>query len=152
VIIGEDCFIDSGTVIGTYGFGYYRSPEGVPLKVPDLGRIVIGDRVSIGANTSIGRGTIGDTLIENDVKIGNLCHLGHDVKIGNKSLIITGSILAGWVRIEADVYVAPSSTIINRACIGESAFIGMGSVVLTDVEGGKKVAGVPARVIGERNK
>jgi len=152
VVIGEDCFIDSGAVIGSFGYGYYKSPDGLPMKVPDFGGIIIGNRVNIGANTNIGRGTIGDTIIENDVKIGSLCQIAHNVHVGERSYIISGSVLSGSVEICRDVYIGPSSTIINQSYIEECAHIGIGSVVLNDIDAGRTVFGVPARVIGEREE
>jgi len=150
VIIGEDCFIDSGTVIGAHGSGFYMSPEGVPIKVPEFGGVVIGDRVGIGCINTICRGIIGDTRIENDVKIANLCQIAHDVHIGTGCSITSANNLAGGVRIEKKAYVAPSSAIDSQVQVGEFAHVGIGSVVLNDVDAGRVVFGVPAKDTGDR--
>ncbi len=90
--IGSDCLVQSGTVIGSDGFGYAPVPGGWE-KIAQLGRVVIGDRVEIGANCTIDCGSIDNTVIESDVIIDNLVHIAHNVHVG------AGSALAGQVGI-----------------------------------------------------
>ena len=150
--IGKGCHIDSGTVIGTPGYGYYTDAGGAYRKVPDFGGVIIGDNVEIGANVCIGRGTLSDTIIEDNVKIDNLCHIAHNVHIGKNCLVIAQSMLGGSSVLHDDVYVAPGAVIMNQVTVGANALVGMGAVVTGDVEENKVVVGVPARVLRDNKK
>lgn len=150
--IGKGCHIDSGTVIGTPGYGYYTDASGAYRKVPDFGGVIIGDNVEIGANVCIGRGTLSDTIIEDNVKIDNLCHIAHNVHIGRNCLVIAQSMLGGSSVLHDDVYVAPGAVIMNQVTVGTNALVGMGAVVIGNVEENKVVVGVPARVIRDNKK
>ena len=146
--IGNDTIIHSGTIIGTDGYGYYKE-DGVNHKVPHFGGVTIGERVEIGSNTCIDRGTIDDTYIGDDVKIDNLCHIAHNVKIKKRGMLIALSLLGGSCILEEDVYVAPGASIMNQIKIGSNTIVGMGAVVNKDVESNKVVVGIPAKVIRE---
>ena len=148
--IGNDCFIGSGTVIGTNGYGYYTVNDKIPRKIPDYGGVLIGNGVHIGSNTCIARGTLADTVIEDDVKIDNLCHIAHNVRIGARSYVVALGLVGGSSSLGEDVYMAPGAIIIDQATIGKNTLVGMGAVVTKSVESDKIVAGVPARVIKER--
>lgn len=93
--IGKRCIIQPGAVIGSDGFGYLENKDGSYEKIPQLGNVVIGDDVEIGANTSIDRAIIGSTIISNGVKIDNLCQIGHNVKVGENSAMAGQVGLAG---------------------------------------------------------
>ncbi|HCT63588.1 MAG TPA: hypothetical protein DIC19_05760 [Erysipelotrichaceae bacterium] len=147
VVIGNNSVIFSGAVIGSDGYGYFISKAGLNVKVPHLGGVRIGDDVEIGANTCIDRGTIGDTVIGNNVKIDNLCHIAHNVVIENNVNVIALSMIAGSVILKENSYVAPSASIKNQLTIGKNSMVGLGAVVVKDVEENVVVAGVPAKVI-----
>jgi UDP-3-O-[3-hydroxymyristoyl] glucosamine N-acyltransferase len=151
-VIGNDCIIESGAVIGASGYGYYTSGDRRPRKVPDYGGVIIGDRVSIGANTCIVRGTLADTVIEDDVKIDNLCHIAHNARIGARSYIIALSMVAGSSVIEEDVYIAPGAMIIDQISVGKNSMVGMGAIVAKSVEPNKIVVATPARVVKENTQ
>jgi UDP-3-O-[3-hydroxymyristoyl] glucosamine N-acyltransferase LpxD len=150
VQIGNDCVISSGVVIGANGFGYYRDIDGNNSAVPHIGGVRIGDHVDIGSNTCIDRGTIEDTIIGDYTKIDNLCHIGHNAKIGKNVFIIALSMIGGSAVLEDEVYVAPGAKIMNQLHVGKNAFVGMGAVVTKSVGENDVVAGVPARVIRKR--
>ena len=152
VTIGAGTIIHSGAVIGTDGFGYYHDEQNINTKVAHFGGVAIGKNVEIGANTCIDRGTIGDTVIKDNVKIDNLCHIAHNVIINQNSMVIALSMLGGSCKLEDNAYVAPCSAIINQITVGENAFVGMGAVVTKNVEDNKVVAGVPARVLRDRTE
>jgi len=147
--IGNDCVIESGAIIGAAGYGYYTLGDKQPRKVPDYGGVRIGNRVSIGANTCIVRGTLSDTVIEDDVKIDNLCHIAHNTRIGARSYVIALSMVAGSTVIEEDVYIAPGAMIMDNITIGENTMVGMGAIVAKSVEPNKIIVAPPARVIKE---
>lgn len=118
IIIGERCLIYPGVVIGADGFGF-ANDDSAWVKIPQVGSVIIGDDVEIGANTAIDRGAIGDTVIEDGVKLDNLIQIGHNVRIGAHTIIAACSCVAG-------------STTIGRKClIGGSVGI-TGHINITD--------------------
>lgn len=149
VLIKRGTVIGSGCVIGGDGFGYYKDSEGISQKVPHFGGVVIGRYVEIGANTCIDRGTIDDTIIGDYVKIDNLCHIAHNVVIGDKSKVVALSLLAGSSKLEESVYIAPGVMVKNQIRIGENSVVGMGAVVLKEVEKNQVILGMPAKAIRE---
>lgn len=149
VIIGKKCIIHAGAVIGTDGFGHYIKPDGRPQKIKHFGGVYIGDEVEIGANACIDRGTLGNTHISSFVKIDNLVHIAHNVRIDETAIIVAGAVICGSARLQQGSYVAPGGIVKNQLLVGENAFVGMGAVVTESVEKNKIVAGVPARIIRE---
>lgn len=147
VEIGRGSIISSGVVIGTDGYGYYKNKNGENCKVPHFGGVKIGEKVEVGANTCIDRGTIEDTIIEDNVKIDNLCHIAHNVRIGKNSLVVAMAMLGGSSHLDEGSYVAPGVLIKNQISVAKNSLLGMGCVVVKDIEENKVVAGVPARVI-----
>lgn len=97
-VIGARCLLHPGAVIGADGFGY-ANDEGRWSKVPQIGVVRLGDDVDVGCNTTIDRGAIGDTLIGNGVKLDNLVQIGHNVEIGEHTIIVACSGIAGSTRI-----------------------------------------------------
>ncbi|MFN8673267.1 MAG: UDP-3-O-(3-hydroxymyristoyl)glucosamine N-acyltransferase [Candidatus Sericytochromatia bacterium] len=143
--IGNNCIINSGVVLGADGFGYERDENNKIIKIIHIGGILIGNNVEIGSNTCIDRGTLGNTIIKDNVKIDNLCHIAHNVIINEGAFIIALSMLAGSVVIEKNAWVAPGSMIRESLKIGENSKVGMGAVVVKNVENNDIVAGVPAK-------
>lgn len=147
VQIHSNVKIEAGTIIGADGFGFEKNEEGIYEGFPHLGGVLIEDNVEIGANVCIDRGALRNTIIRRNTKIDNLVHISHNVTIGENVLIIAESQIAGSVIIEDGVWIAPSVTIINNIHIGKNAFIGIGSVVVRDVESNQRVFGNPAKII-----
>lgn len=147
VKIGNNCIINSGVVIGADGFGYEKDEEGVLQKIIHIGGVLIEDDVEIGSNTCIDRGTLGNTIIHKNVKIDNLCHIAHNVEIGENTTVIALALIGGSTKIGKNCWVAPSSTLREGLIIGSNALIGLGAVVVKNVDAGDIVAGVPAKSI-----
>lgn len=147
VVIGNDTTIHSGVVIGADGYGYYQNDEGENIKVPHLGGVIIGNNVEIGANTCIDRGTLGNTIIEDYVKIDNLCHVAHNVHMERNASVIALSMIAGSVVLKENSYIAPSASVMNQLTIGKNSIVGLGAVVVKNIDSNVVVAGVPAKVI-----
>lgn len=145
--IGEDCEIYPGAVVGADGFGYYIDSSGVPHREIHHRGVSIGNRVDIGANTCIDRGLLTDTVIGDDVKIDNLCHIAHNVNIASNTLVVASSVICGSTRIGTGGYIAPNSSVLEYSELGPNARIGIGSVVLRDVGSNEEVFGNPARAI-----
>lgn len=130
-IIGDNCIIHAGSVIGSDGFGYVPSENGEWIKIPHIGNVVIEDNVEIGANTTIDRGTIGETRICKGVKIDNLVQIAHNVRINENTVIagqsaIAGSavlgknnILAGQVGIVGHIKTVDNVTILGRSGVSK---------------------------------
>jgi UDP-3-O-[3-hydroxymyristoyl] glucosamine N-acyltransferase len=146
VVIGENCIVKSNTTIGSEGFKFLEMQNGV-VHFPPLGSIKIGDRVWIGANCTIERPGLGATLIENDVKLDDLVHVGQNSQIQRKAQIAAGAILCRNCDIGSQAWIAPNATINSDIQIGEHAVIGLGSVILKNVSPGTTVVGNPGSVL-----
>lgn len=144
VRIGADVVIHSGTVIGADGFGYERSEDGTLEKFPHIGGVVIENGVEIGSNTSVDRGSLGDTVIKRRARIDNQCHISHNVVVGADSAVIAQSMVGGSVAIGDSAWLAPAAIVINQGRIGAGATVGLGAVVVKDVAPGTTVMGSPA--------
>jgi UDP-3-O-[3-hydroxymyristoyl] glucosamine N-acyltransferase len=151
-VIGSDCEIKSGVVIGQSGFGFERDSAGNPVHFPHFGKVVIGDRVYVGANTAIDRGTLGDTVIEDDVKIDNLVHIAHNCHIMKGAFVIAGTSLGGGTRVGKNAWLAPNVSVKEQSVIGDEALVGLGAVVIRNVESGSVVAGNPAKELKGKDK
>jgi UDP-3-O-[3-hydroxymyristoyl] glucosamine N-acyltransferase len=149
IVIGRNVQIHAGVVIGSEGQGFERNEKGELETFPQVGRVIIEDDVMIGANTSIARGAIGDTIIRQGTKIGNLCWISHKVFIGKHCLIIAHSMIGGSTRIGDYSQVSLGACIRNGVEIGKNVMVGMGAVVTKNVADNKIVFGVPAKEKGE---
>lgn len=149
--IGVNAKIASNVTIGGTGFGFEDDPvTKETLEFPHIGGIRIGDNVSIGSSTCIDRGSLGDTIIGDNVKIDNLVHIAHNVKIGNRSKIIALSMIGGSVEIGDDCWISPSSAIRDWRKIGNGALVGLGAVVTKDIESNTIVIGNPAKPLQKK--
>jgi UDP-3-O-[3-hydroxymyristoyl] glucosamine N-acyltransferase len=148
-IIGNNVMIGANNVIGGVGFGYEKDEAGQYVFIPHIGNVVIGNNVEIGNNTCIDRAVLGSTVLMDNVKVDNLVHIAHGVKIGQNSLIIANAMVAGSVEIGENTWIAPSSSILNQKKIGSNVIIGLGAVVLKDVADDATVIGNPADLILE---
>lgn len=148
VIVGDNTIIRENAVIGCEGLAYEHGENGELLTIPQFGGVIIGDNVVIGALTVVAKGAIDDTIIESGVKIDNSCFISHNVKIGENSAVVGETLLMGSVETGKGAYISGNVTVRDQLNIGEKSIVGMGSVVVKDVEDGKTVAGNPAREFG----
>ncbi|WP_281980541.1 hypothetical protein [Tenacibaculum mesophilum] len=146
-LIGNNVKIGANNTIGGTGFGYEKDEEGDFELIPHIGNVIIKDNVDIGNNTCIDRAVLGSTILENNVKIDNLVHIAHGVKVGRNSVVIANAMIAGSVNIGENSWIAPSSSIINKKNVGDNALVGLGAVVTKNVENNTIVAGNPAKFI-----
>lgn len=147
--IGKNVIIKSSSVIGGSGFGYVKNSDNTYEHLPHFGKVIIEDDVHIGSNTSIDRGSLSNTIIRKGVKIDNLVHIAHNVDIGENSLVIACSMIAGSVVIGKNVWIAPAATLRNAIQIGEESTIGLGAVVTKSVQDATTVLGNPATTLDE---
>ena len=144
--IGNRVILHAGVVIGADGFGYVRDGDTL-LKFPQRGQLVIEDDVEIGANTTIDRGSLGRTLIEKGAKLDNLCHIGHNVRIGGRTVIAAQTGVSGSCSIGADSMIGGQVGVGEGARIDDGSVIGGQSGVLNGKHSraGQVLWGTPAR-------
>jgi UDP-3-O-[3-hydroxymyristoyl] glucosamine N-acyltransferase len=141
--IGREVVIYPGVVIGSDGFGYHRI-NGELKAIPHIGKVIIGDKVEIGALSMIDRGTIGNTVIGDGTKIDNSVHIAHNVKIGKNVIILAQVGIAGSCEVADDVVIAGQVGITDHVKIGKGAKVAAKSGVAKDVEEKEEVFGYPA--------
>ncbi|AOV97741.1 UDP-3-O-(3-hydroxymyristoyl)glucosamine N-acyltransferase [Edwardsiella hoshinae] len=143
VEIGAHCLVQSGTVIGSDGFGY-ANERGNWVKIPQLGSVRIGDHVEIGACTTIDRGALDDTVIASGVIIDNQCQIAHNVMIGDNTAVAGGVIMAGSLKIGRYCQIGGASVINGHMEICDQAVVtGMGMVMRPITEPGIYSSGIP---------
>lgn len=143
-IIGNRVLIHNGTVVGSDGFGYEVDKQGIRTKLPQIGIVVIGDDVEIGANVTIDRARFGKTRIGKGVKIDNLVQIAHNVIVGDYAVIVAQVGIAGSTAIGEKAILAGQSGVAGHLTIGASAVVGAQSGVTKDVAPGSYVIGFPA--------
>ena len=145
VEIGDACLIQSGTVIGADGFGY-ANERGEWIKIPQVGKVILGNRVEIGASTTIDRGAIDDTIIADNVIIDNQCQIAHNVEIGYGTAIAGGTVIAGSTKIGKYCIIGGAAVINGHIQVCDQATItGMSMVMRSISEPGIYSSGVPAQ-------
>jgi UDP-3-O-[3-hydroxymyristoyl] glucosamine N-acyltransferase len=136
--------LHAGARIGSDGFGYVFR-DGAHQKIPHIGRCIIGDDVEIGANSTIDRGSIDDTVIGEGTKIDNLVHIAHNVRIGKKCLIMAQVGVAGSVTVGDGAILAGQAGISGHLTIGAGARVAAQGGVFGDIPAGETWSGYPAR-------
>lgn len=150
-VIGDHFVCNAHAVIGSPGFTMCEDEEGNKLRIPSMGRVLIGNFVEVGMGDNISVGSSGDTTIDDYVKLDVLIHIGHDAHIQKNAELTAGAIVGGFDQIGERAYCGLNAAIRNRVSVGADGFIGMGAVVTKDVESGVTVVGNPARKF-ERTK
>ncbi|WP_417684868.1 UDP-3-O-(3-hydroxymyristoyl)glucosamine N-acyltransferase [Pseudidiomarina gelatinasegens] len=143
-VIGENCLVHAGTVIGADGFGW-ANEGGKWIKIPQLGRVVIGNRVDIGASTTIDRGALDDTIISDGVIIDNQCQIAHNVFIDEDTAIAGCTVLAGSCRIGKRCLIGGATAINGHISVCDDVQISGFSMVIKEItEPGAYASGIPA--------
>ena len=143
VKLGKNCEILSGARIGTSGFGFAREKDGSWVKIPQIGKVIIGDNVDIGANTTIDRGAIENTIIHDGVKIDNLVQIGHNCSIGQNTIIAGCAGIAGSTKIGKNCMIGGAAMIKGHITIADGTIISGGTGIGKNVENpGKRFTNV----------
>jgi UDP-3-O-[3-hydroxymyristoyl] glucosamine N-acyltransferase len=142
-LLGDRVVVKPGARIGQKGFGFHMDELG-HLNIPQLGRVVIGDAVEIGANTTIDRGAAEDTIIGHGTRIDNLVQIAHNVQIGDNCVIVAQSGVSGSTQMGRYVVVAGQVGITGHLVIGDGVKIAAQSGVMRDIAKGDTVAGTPS--------
>lgn len=151
--IGDRVVIGSGSVVGSDGFGYVKDDNGSMIKVPHFGGVLIEDDVEIGSNTSIDRGTFGDTHIKKGTKIDNLVQVAHNCIVGENNVLCGNVGLSGSTELGNNVVMAARSGTKGHIKIGDNSIVTALTNVSKDLKPGSQVKGVyPARPIEEELK
>lgn len=145
--IGKNCKIGAGSVLGSDGFGFTSNNDSKHVRFPHLGNVIVNDFVEIGSSTTVDRGSLENTFIDNYVKIDGQVHIGHGCTIGIGTLITAGTVLGGSVSIGENCFIGLKSSIRDNIKIGDNVFIGMGTNVISQIKKNSKVIGNPGRVI-----
>jgi len=142
-LIGKNCILHSGVVIGSDGFGFMLM-QGIQQKIPQVGNVVIGDNVEIGANSCIDRATLGSTRIGDGTKLDNLVQIGHNCQIGKHCILCSQVGLAGSTTLGDYVYLAGQVGVAGHCKIGDRAMVGAQSGVSGDIPADGRYFGYPA--------
>jgi UDP-3-O-[3-hydroxymyristoyl] glucosamine N-acyltransferase len=142
-VVGDRVTIQAGARIGTAGFGFAPHPER-HRAVPQLGRVLIGNDCTIGANTCVACGSGHDTVIGNNVWIDNLCQIAHNVEVGDGSILVGQVGVAGSAKMGRFVQIGGQAGVAGHVSVGDQVRIGAKSGVMGDVEAGSTIIGQPA--------
>jgi UDP-3-O-[3-hydroxymyristoyl] glucosamine N-acyltransferase len=142
-LIGRNCLIHAGARIGNRGFGFALDPQGY-VDVPQLGRVIVGDGVEIGANATIDRGAGPDTVIGDGCKIDNLVQLGHNVRLGRGCVLVAQSGVAGSSKLEDFVMIAAQGGVGGHLTLHSKAQLAAKSGLMHDIPEGETYGGLPA--------
>lgn len=144
--IGKGCIFHANVSIGADGFGYRPSDDGTGLvKIPQIGTVIIGDDVEIGANSCVDRGKFSATIIGHNCKIDNQVQIAHNCIMGRSCIMAGHSGLAGSVTLGDGVIIGGSASIKDHTTIHSGAKVGAGSGVVGNIAAGKTVLGYPAQ-------
>ena len=150
--VGDNCIIHAGTVIGSDGFGFAPNEDGVFQKIPQIGNVIIGNNVEIGSNCSVDRATMGSTIIQEGVKIDNLCQIAHNVEIGENSALAAHVAIAGSAKIGKRVMIGGQAAINGHLSIADNTKIVGQSGVVKTVKEAETLMGTPAIPLGDFKK
>jgi UDP-3-O-[3-hydroxymyristoyl] glucosamine N-acyltransferase len=132
-IIGKNCTLYAGCVIGSDGFGYAKD-DSKWLAIPQIGRVILGDNVDIGSNSTIDRGALDDTIISSGVKIDNLVQIGHNCMIGENTIIAGCVGIAGSAKIGKNCAIGGAAMILGHLLITDDVTISPGSMITRSIK------------------
>lgn len=148
--IGANCTLHAGSVIGADGFGFAPNSENNYKKIPQIGNVIIEDHVEVGSNTTIDRATLGSTIIRKGAKLDNLIQIGHNVEIGENTVIAASASIAGSTKVGKNCMIGGQAGIIGHLKIADGVKIAGQSGVGHNVKNeGEVLQGSPAMSLGD---
>ena len=147
-LLGDNVALHAGSVIGEAGFGAAGGPNGV-VDVPQMGRVILQDNVTIGANSCVDRGAYEDTVVGENTKVDNLVHIAHNTKVGRNCVMAAYVGISGSVTIGDGVAFGGRAGVADHVTIGDGASLGGGCSVIKDVPAGEVWSGYPGRPLRE---
>jgi UDP-3-O-[3-hydroxymyristoyl] glucosamine N-acyltransferase len=151
-VIGKNCMIHSGAIIGADGFGYTPNKEGEFSRVPQTGNVILEDNVDIGAGTTIDRATLGSTILRRGVKLDNQIQIAHNVEIGEHTVIAAQTGIAGSTKIGKRCMIGGQVGIVGHITIGDNVKIQAQSGIGRNIKDNEVLQGSPALNYGDYNK
>jgi len=151
-LIGSDCIIHSGVIIGADGFGFVQQPDQQYRKIPQVGNVIIEDSVEIGSNVTIDRATMGSTIIRRGAKFDNLIQIGHNVEIGENTVIVSQAGVAGSTKVGRNCMIGGQVGLAGHLKIGDNVKIGAQSGVSNNLKDNETVLGSPALNVSKQIK
>ena len=151
-VIGANCYINSGVVIGADGFGFSPDKDGIYKKIPQIGNVILEDFVDLGAATTVDRATLGSTVIKKGVKLDNQVQVAHNVTIGENTVIAAQSGIAGSTKIGANCQIGGQVGIAGHIVIGNNVRIVGQSGVTKSIKSNQTINGTPAFNNSDYNK
>jgi UDP-3-O-[3-hydroxymyristoyl] glucosamine N-acyltransferase len=143
-VLGERVWLNPGAVVGSEGFGFAPTPQGM-LKIPQVGRAILGDDVELGANSCVDRAALSDTTVGHGSKLDNLVQIGHGAQLGPHNVLVAYAGVAGTSKTGVGVTLAARSTILGHLEIGDGVIAAAHTLIAQDTPAGSRVAGVPAQ-------
>jgi UDP-3-O-[3-hydroxymyristoyl] glucosamine N-acyltransferase len=143
--LGDRVVLQQNTVVGSQGLSFHERPNGDHVYFQHMGRAIIGDDTTIGTHSTVVRGILKNTQIGTGCEIGNYVNIGHNCLIDDGVFISSSTVLTGGVSVGAKTRIGAGVLVSAHCSVGRNARIGLGSVVVKDVEDGKRVFGNPAR-------
>jgi UDP-3-O-[3-hydroxymyristoyl] glucosamine N-acyltransferase len=143
-LLGKDCILHSGVVIGADGFGFVQQPDQQYRKIPQVGNVVIEDCVEIGSNVTIDRATMGSTIIRRGAKFDNLIQIGHNVEVGENTVVVSQAGIAGSTKVGNNCQIGGQVGLAGHLKIGNNVKIGAQSGVSNNLKDDEVVLGSPA--------
>ena len=151
VDIGRDCVVKDNTTIGSTGYNFVFNKQGMPVTFPNIGKVIIGNNIWIGANTSIESPSFENTIISDFVKIDDLVHIGYNSTIGEKTMITAGVVISRNVVIGDKCVLGPNSSVAENITIQNNVVLGLGAVVVSNLDENAVYVGNPARFLKNNN-
>lgn len=151
-VIGNNCVVHSGVVIGADGFGFSPNKDGEFQKVPQTGNVILEDNVDVGAGTTIDRATLGSTILRRGVKLDNQIQIAHNVEIGEHTVIAAQTGIAGSTKIGKRCMIGGQVGIVGHITIGDNVKIQAQSGIGRNVQNNEVLQGSPALSYGDYNK
>lgn len=151
-IIGNNCAIHAGSIIGADGFGFAPNADGTYNKIPQIGNVIIGDNVDIGAGTTIDRATMGSTIVRSGVKLDNQIQIAHNVEIGENTVIAAQTGIAGSTKIGKNCMIGGQVGIAGHLVIGNNVRVQAQSGIGKNLTDGEIVQGSPSFTYSDYSK